>query len=162
MGEIYAAAGSRFFIGGQMTPETDMVEGDFDSETWVEVDPLEGFDDFGDEAEEVTFQAMNRNRVQKRKGTRNAGTVAVVAARNDADEGQEAMLDAEASNFNYAFKIEYPDAPEGGTPSTDYFVGLVMSKRVTGGDGANNVLMRNFNIGINSNIVEVAAAAGGS
>ena len=152
MAEIYAAAGMRFYIGGEMEPAEDLAEADFTDETWVEVDPLEGIGEFGDQAETVTFQALNRGRTMKLKGTRDAGELAVVAGKNDDDLGQQAMNAAEATKANYAMRITYPEGGE------DLFVGLVMGKRVTGADGANNVVRRNYAVGINSNIVEVAGA----
>jgi hypothetical protein len=77
------------------------------------------------------------------------------------DAGQLALIAAEKTKSNYAFKISFDDAatsPPSPTPqpSMRYFVGLVTTAQEAGG-GANTIQKLNSTIEINSNIVHVAA-----
>lgn len=158
MADLFPVAGAKFYIGGATpTQAADFVAADFSAETWVEVDSWETCGGYGDTAEVITTQLINRRRDVKQKGTRNAGQMTNVFAETVGDAGQTAMIAAEASPNNFAFRIVYDDIPDGGTSgSTDYFVGLVTSWSRDGG-GANTIRMRTANVEINSNVVQVAA-----
>lgn len=159
---IFATAGSKVYIGGQHDDQDeDFVLADFDGESWTAINKMESIGSFGDSAEVITFDDINANRRKKIKGTRDAGNMELIAGIDYADAGQLALIAAEKTEHNYAVKVVFNDAPAGGTPSERYFVGIVM----TAGealDTANNVMKLNASIAINSNIVRVAAAAGGS
>jgi hypothetical protein len=158
MAGIFATAGSKLYIGGSLAAKvTDFVLGDFSGQSWVQVGWMENIGAFGDEAASVTFDAIEQQRTQKLKGTRNAGDMTVVCGLDYGDAGQIALRAAEATANNYAFKVEFNDEPLAGTPSLRYFIGLVMSARETL-DTANNVMKLNTTIGVNSNIVRVNAA----
>lgn len=159
MAGIYATSGAKLFIGAQLDAQSaDFVLGDFSGQSWVEVGWLENIGAFGDEASTITFDAIGGGRTQKLKGNRNAGDMGVVCGIDYEDAGQIALRAAEATPNNYAFKVEFNDAPVGGDPSERYFIGLVMSVRETL-DTANNVMKMNVAIGVNSNIVRVNASA---
>lgn len=159
MADLFPVAGAKIYIGGvKNTQATDFVAADFSGETWVEVDGWETMGGYGDAAETITTQLINRGRDVKQKGTRNAGQMTNQFAEIVGDAGQTAMIAAEASSNNYAFRIVFDDIPDGGsTGTTEYFVGLVTSWNRAGG-GANTVRMREANVEINSNLVTVAAA----
>lgn len=163
MSELYPVAGAKIYIGDTTveTKAADWASGDFSGQTWSEIDGWETMGSFGDAAEAITTQLIGRQRSLKMKGTRNAGTMENNFAIIRDDAGQVALRTAEASDANYAFKIEFDDAPSGSapTPTTVYFIGLVMSASETGG-GANTVQMLSSTIEINGNIVTVAAATG--
>lgn len=155
---IFATAGSKIFIGGVLDAKpADFVASDFTSQTWVQVNNAENIGNFGDTATEITFDDIGKNRTQKIKGTRNAGNMELVFGQDYADPGQIALLAAEKSIHDYAFKVEFNDAPEGGTPSQRLFIAKVMSATEQL-DTANNVMKLNSSLGINSNIVRVNAA----
>ncbi len=119
---------------------------------WTEVDEIESFGDLGDNSEEVTFASVADRRMRKMKTTRDAGTMAVVCGRDPLDEGQIALIAAERTDFNYAFKLVYNDAREDSySPSTEFFAGMVMS-RPTHIGGVQDVTKRTFNIGVNTAI----------
>jgi hypothetical protein len=66
------------------------------------------------------------------------------------------MEAAEAQPHNYNMYVQLNDAQTlGGDGSKHYFCGMVLSKRRNVGQ-ANNVVRRNFQVGINSAITEVA------
>lgn len=159
MAGIFATAGAKLYIGQSLAAKTtNFVLGDFAAQSWIQVGWMENIGAFGDEAASVTFDAIEQQRTQKLKGTRNAGDMTVVCGIDYEDQGQITLRAAEATSNNYAFKVQFNDAPTGGDPSERYFIGLVMSARETL-DTANNVMKLNATIGINSNIVRVSAAA---
>lgn len=157
---IFATAGSKFYIGGPLSPTfgAPLTTTSFTGQTWTQVEPLETIGSLGDSANEVTFTAIGDQRVQKLKGARDAGTLEIVAGIDYANAGQTALLAAEASPNNFAFRIVFNDAPQGGTPSERRFCGMVMSASEQL-DGADNVMKVTFRVGINSNIVRIAASA---
>lgn len=157
MAGIFATAGAKLYIGGPLAAKTtDFVLADFNGQSWVQVSWMENIGAFGDEAASITFDAIEQQRTQKLKGTRNAGDLALVCGIDYEDAGQNALRAAEATSNNYAFKVEFNDEPAGGVPSNRYFIGLVMSVREQL-DTANNVMKLNTTIGINSNVVRVNA-----
>ncbi len=163
---IHKNAGSKLFISATpIDPETinDLSDGDaitfFEAiNDWTEVEEVEDFGELGDSSEAITFTAVADRRVRKLKGPRDAGTQTVVVGRDPLDDGQEAMIAAEADDFNYAFKVELDDArsPSYGD-SALYYGGLVMNKPTNLGN-VSNVVRRNFQIGINTAVYEVASA----
>lgn len=160
---LYPVAGSKLYIGGVLADKaTDFVEADFTSQTWTAIDGWEQMGSIGDTAQIITSSLINRGRDVKQKGTRNAGSMQNVFAIVPSDPGQIALIAAEKTVSNYAFKIEFPDKPATGsapTPSQRLFIGLVTSAQEAGGE-ANTVMKLNATIEINSNIVPVAADTG--
>lgn len=151
---INTASGAKLYIG--TTADAQNLS-QFLTDTYVEVGEVEDLGEFGDESEEVTFASLSDGRLRKLKGIRNAGTIAVVCGADASDVGQDAMIGAEASNLDYNFKIVLNDQVTiNGAGSEHYFRAKVMSKRLGVGT-ANNVVRRTFNVGINSEIIEVPA-----
>lgn len=159
MADLFPVAGAKIYIGpAKATSKTDFVAADFSSLTgFVEIDGWQTMGSYGDTASEITSSLINRGRDVKIKGTRNAGNMENVFAQLLDDPGQIALRGAEKTNDNYAFKIVWPDGTSAATGTTIYFVAMVMSSNVGGGD-ANTVVVLNATISINSNIVEVAAS----
>ena len=125
---------------------------------WVEVEEIEDLGELGDTAEAITFTALNNARVRKLKGPRDAGTQTVAVGRDPLDDGQEAFITAQKTQFNYAIRIEMNDAPTSGySTSTLYYAGMVMGAPTNLGN-VSNVTRRTFNIGINTAVYEVPAA----
>ena len=156
MADLYPVAGSKIYIGGVLpTQSEDFVEEDFAGQAFEEIDGWETMGVIGDAAQIITTQLINRGRDVKQKGTRNAGSMQNNFAVISDDAGQLALIAAEKTPSNYAFKIEFNDAPGGpGAGTVGYFVGLVTSAQRAGG-GANTVMMINSTVEINSNIVLV-------
>jgi hypothetical protein len=159
MADITTASGAKIYIGPSIPSSTDTAA-EFAALTWVEIGLVESLGEFGDEASISTFASLNDARMRKAKGVRDAGTLAITAARTVDDPGQIALEAAEATNNKFAFKVEYPDKPNPtGTNSVDYFRALVTSKRANVGD-ANNIIRRTYSLGIDSAIITVPAAPG--
>lgn len=151
---INTASGAKLYIG-TTTDAQNLSQ--FLTDTYVEVGEVEDLGEFGDQSEEVTFASLSDGRLRKLKGIRDAGTIAVVCGADASDVGQDAMVSAEASSLDYNFKVVLNDQVTiGGTGSEHYFRAKVMSKRLGVGT-ANNVVRRTFNVGINSEIIEVPA-----
>lgn len=158
---IYATNGAKLYIGGvTATKSADFVVGDFSGETFVEIKETEALGSVGDTSAEILFEGVSDARARRLKGVRNAGAMEIVCGIDYADAGQIALLAAEKTIHNYAFKLVLNDAPAGGTPSERYFVAAVGSA-VEAYDTANNVMKLNASLWVNSNVVRVNAAAGG-
>ena len=117
---INTAAGVQFFIGTTVGAET---LSQFLEDTYTEVGEVEDLGEFGDESEEVTFASLADARLQKLKGVRDAGTIALICGRDDGDVGQDALIVAEAEDvLDFNFKVIFNDKlTSGGTPSEHYF-----------------------------------------
>lgn len=153
---INAASGTRLFIGSvadSLSPDL----ADYQGDSYVEVEEVESVGDFGDASEAVNFIALSDARVRKLKGPRDAGTCPVVCGDFPGDPGQVALIAAEATPFDYHFKVVGNDALTlGGDNSESFFCAKVMGKKKSVG-AANNVVKRTFDLGINSDIIEVAS-----
>lgn len=151
---INTAGGSRLFIG---TTSVAVTLADYEGDSYIEVEEVEDAGQVGDESTSISFTALKDGRVQKLKGPRDAGTMAIVCGDSSGDAGQDAMIAAEAQPFNYNFKVMLNDALElGGEPTTLYFSAMVMSQRRNIGN-VSNVVKRAFNLGVNTAILEVPA-----
>lgn len=148
---LYPVSGSTIDIGNVVDPQPDaFVAADFDGQSWINIPWWESGSPFGDEANEIATDYIDAGRTHKSKGTRNAGTMTAVFGIDDDSDGQAALLAAEATNDNYAFRITYPSGAK------RYFIAQVMSAREDV-SGPNNDLKVTCALGINSNVVRVAA-----
>lgn len=158
---IYSTAGSKLFIGDVLAQQTDDFEAaDFSSVTWVEIKQVETLGAFGDAAQSISINLIGEAREKVLKGSRSAGTMEVTCAHDFSDAGQAAVIAAEKTPYDYAFKVEFADKPStGASPknSTRRFIGKVMNATEQL-EGANNVTKLVFSLSINSNIVKTDAS----
>lgn len=159
---ITTATGARYFIGG--TTAIPYESGDaaaiaaFEALPWVEIGEVEDGGEYGDEATDVTFQSLTSGRVRHLKGARDAGVLPLVVGDDPLDPGQIALKAAEATKFDFNFKVEFEDAPqEGFSGSVDFFRAKVQSFRKNVGTG-DNVVRRTANLGISTEILTVEPA----
>ena len=111
-GDIQTTSGTKFYISTAAAASTVDTLAEYEALTWTEVGEIEDLGNVGDVSTEVTGAAIGDGRIRKAKGARNAGTMNVICFDTvPLDAGQLAVIDAEATNDNYAFKIELPDAP---------------------------------------------------
>lgn len=159
---VNTAAGSTIAIGPQANfADVDWKEDDdatiitaMELVTWTEVGEAEDLGEFGDEASEITFTSLADRRTRKFKGTFNAGTITCQCGSDPSDAGQAAMIAAFDSDLDYPFRVQLNDQITlGGTPTTLYFAGKVMSKRRNVGN-VENVVRQSYPVGINTRIVE--------
>lgn len=152
-------ARTKIYIGGVIADQDeDFVAADFTSQTWVRINGATNLSTIGDSYNLVTSDQIGVGRTKKGKGTANAGSQSLVFDLNMDDAGQVALFAAGTDpNNNYAFKIEWDDAPAGGTPTHRMFIALVMGTPEQY-EGANDPKKLNAPLEINSNIVRVAKA----
>lgn len=147
------SAGAKFYIG--TTTEAENLS-QFQADTYVQVKEVEDLGEFGDEATEVNYTTLDLNRVQRRKGSRDAGVLALTCIRDPLDAGQQAMIAASKEDDEYNVKIVADDAADGGTPTTFFMRTVIMSAKVNF-SGADDMTRVTFQVGINSEILEVEA-----
>lgn len=148
------AAGTKVYLG-TTTAMTTLTA--YAADTWVLIGEVEDLGDFGDTATEATITTLGERRTRKFKGSFNAGTLTVKVGSDPADTGQIALAAAFASDLNYNVKVSLDDKiTNAGTPTICYFAGKVMKKARTVGT-ADNVIRQNFDISIDTEILEAAA-----
>lgn len=160
MSTLLVTAKTKIYIGAAKAFNgTDFVASDFTTGTpvWTEIKGTTNLGGAGDTSELITSNQVGSGRTRKAKGTFNAGQMALVCDINTTDPGQIAIIAAQAVRDSFAFKVEFNDAPAGGTPSTRYFTAFVMDAREQY-DEANSVMKLNATLEIDSNVVRVAAA----
>ena len=165
MSLLLATAKTKIFIGpATLYPGRSMTAADFTAvgAGWTRILGTTNLGTAGDKSELITSNQIDSGdgeaRTRKAKGTRNAGSMELVMDLNPDDPGQIALIAAEKSRSTFAFKVEFDDAPQGGTSSTRLFVALVTSA-AEGFDEANSSIKLNSMLEIDSNIVRIAAAA---
>lgn len=89
----------------------DLTEASFASQTWTKVGRVENLGQFGDAASEITFDSITENRQLRLKGTRSGGSMDVVVGLDEDDAGQLALIAAEKTDFDYAVRVTFPNAP---------------------------------------------------
>jgi len=157
MSQAYSANGTRIYIGAAVTEEPADAAA-YALIAWTEVQGVESIGDLGDETEILTATTLLDGRVFKGKGPRDAGTLPLVCLDRPDDAGQIALVAAEGTNFNYPFRVVLPNRiTVGGQDQTEYFIGLVSSKRLNVGD-VSNIVRRRFDVAINSKITTVPAS----
>lgn len=165
MPQLYPVAGAKISIGpavNTVPEDADIDASDFASVSWTEIKGWQTMGAIGDAATLITESVISSGRDLKAKGTRNAGSMQNNFIILPADTGQIALIAAEATDYNYPFKIEFDDAPPTGTApkgTIKYFYGIVMTAQENGG-GANTARLISGNIEINSKIVTVAPTTG--
>ena len=138
----------------------------YEALTFIEVEQTEALGALGDTTAEVTFTGLGDARVQKLKGSSDAGTLDLSMAYNENAfgsplTGQGWLLVAadDTSSNNYFFKRVLGDGSVGsplGEGTTEYCSGLVGSFTVSV-DSADSIVMLNSQVRVNSSIVRVAA-----
>ncbi|WP_275788582.1 hypothetical protein [Pararhizobium gei] len=161
---LYTTAGSKLYIGSVLAAKnSDFVAADFTAveASFKEVTSMESMGSLGDASRAVPIELIGEARDKVLKGTRTAGNMEIVCGADPLDEGQIAMIAAERTPHDYAFKVELNDKPAtGGAPknSVRYYIAKVMSQQEVY-EGANNVRKMNFSLAVNSNILRVDASA---
>ncbi|MCC5968393.1 MAG: hypothetical protein JJU15_00415 [Pararhodobacter sp.] len=158
---IFATAGAKLYIGSAIAnPHADLNVATFTSQDWVEIKHTENLGRAGDASAEIALDHIDQTRTTRLKGTRNAGAMEVICSFDSTDSGQIALIAAEKTIHDYAFRLVFNDAPAGGTPSERMFIAAVGGAEEVF-DTANDSVKLQSSLWINSNIVRVAAAPNG-
>lgn len=113
--------------------------------------------EYGDNVGAAEFTSLSDRRVRRIKTTYDGAEQTLVVGNDNADAGQTALVAALASDFNFAIKVENNDKlTVGGNNSVDYYAAMISGGRKTIGT-AEDIVMRNFTLLINSPITTVAA-----
>ncbi|KTB77130.1 hypothetical protein AO072_14505 [Pseudomonas syringae ICMP 13102] len=156
---LNTAAGCRLGLGTKTGADT---EADYKQDVYVDVGEIEDLGEFGDTFSSVTFTSLKDGRVRKYKGTADAGDMTLTVGLDNGDAGQKAVKVAhkDRSKGDYNIKVTLNDGDSTATPvvlpTTFYFRVKVMNNTVAPG-AADNVVRRNITMGINSDVIEIAA-----
>lgn len=153
---IFASNGAKIHIC-ETAQSSEPTLTEYQALTWVEIKEVETLGTFGDTAEEIAFTALGDARKRRLKGARDAGSLDMTMGADYSDAGQVALIAAEKTIHDYAFKVVFNDAPQGGTPSERYFIAAVASASESV-ESANSTLMLNCSLWVNSGITRVDAA----
>lgn len=150
---VNTAAGSVVSLG---TTKAAAVQADFESDTYVPIAEVESIGEFGDQNAVVNFTALANSRVRKRKGSADAGSVAIVVGKDPTDPGQLALNAAQKTKFEYNLKIELADkSGAAGSKNTIFYLRvIVMSNRNNPGNN-DNIVRVTYNCEINAAPIEV-------
>ena len=142
-------AGRKIFIGTVITPPvgagTEFDAGDFialNSDDWVPIAKWQTAGALGGEQQTITTTYINEEWEEVQMGTKNPGTMQNTFGVEDEDPGQIALYAAAGDKRLYQFKIEFPDAPVGGTPSYRLFAAYVTFPAEQGGEANTAGLMQ--------------------
>jgi hypothetical protein len=114
MPQLYPVAGAKIYIGpavNSVPDDADVDVTDFASVSFTEIKGWQTMGAIGDAAALITESVISQGRDLKAKGTRNAGSMQNNFIILPSDTGQIAMIAAEATDFNYPFKLAFDDAP---------------------------------------------------
>jgi hypothetical protein len=114
MPQLYPVAGAKIYIGpavNSVPDDADVDATDFASVTWTEIKGWQTMGAIGDAATLISEDIISQGRTLKAKGTRNAGSMQNNFIILPTDPGQIALIAAEATDFNYPFKLAFDDAP---------------------------------------------------
>jgi len=161
---VATGASSKIYIATVAGTTNPANQAAYEALTWVEIEQTESIGEFGDSQAAVTFTGLGDARVQKLKGSSDAGTLSVTMAYNELADGSPttgqyllAVANANTTPSNYRFKITFNDASTGsplGDPTTHYFAGQV-GTFVLGVPGADDIIRVSSEIRINSSIIRV-------
>ena len=157
---IYTIANTQFFISEDpMDPNFDVVESDFSTVVWVEVEGLYNLGELGGEQGVNEFELINSDWMLSSKGTRNGGTMTNTFVPIPNDPGQIKFQEAIEDNCNvYGFQIvrgadcfDGEGAPDG---MTQQFQGFALDGVRSGGT-RNDLYTRTFSVRVYGTIVEI-------
>lgn len=160
---VITGAGTKIYIG---TTASATNQSEYEADTYTLIEQTESIGALGDTSAEVTFIGLDDARVQKKKGSRDAGNLPITMALSlEALEssplgGQGLLLAAseDTSSSNYNFKVVYNNAGSGSpqSGSTRYFSGQAATWPEAV-EGADSNLMVTAEVRINTGIIRVAA-----
>lgn len=138
----------------------------YEALTWVLCEQTEALGTLGDTTAEVTFIGLDDARVQKLKGSSDAGNLDVTMGFNQdflasplTGQGYLLLASEDTSSDNYFFRRVLGDASTGsplGTGTTEYCAGQVGTFQIAV-DSADSIVMLTTQVRVNSAIIRVAA-----
>lgn len=158
MANIRTPSGLKLYIGPSQAAEPANAAA-YAGLTWTEIGMLRSAPAYGDQASIVSGAVLGDGRMRKAKGARDAGDTEIVVYPDPEDDGQAALVAAEATNNYYPIKVVHPNRLNaGGTDGIDYFMALITSKRGSGGEN-DAIVTDTFGCAVTSKITPVAPTA---
>ena len=134
MANLRTPSGTKIYIGPSQV-STPGNAAAYAALSFTEIGMVRTTPSYGDKASIQSGAVVGDGRVRKAKGARDAGDTEIVVYPDPSDTGQQALIAAEATNNYYPFKVVNPDRLNAtGTDGIDYFMGLVTSKNINGGE----------------------------
>lgn len=154
---VHTSSGSSIYIGTTVGDNSND-QTDYEGDSYVLIGEVVNIGEFGRTYAPITHSSLENRNVQKFKGQRDDGTIALIIGSDSSNSGQAAMLTALDDDRSYNFKIiENDDITSPATGTTTYCRAQVMSWRKTIGD-ATNVVQRRADLNIQSGtLLEIAA-----
>lgn len=150
---LQSGAGVKLAIG---TTAAATNQTQYEADTYTNISKVENIGEIGDAFNLITFISLEDARVNKLKGSADAGDVNPNFAFDTEDAGQAALITAgeNTTSTPYNLRLQYNDGTT--TPTTRYCKVLVGGTREVIG-GADDVLMLTAPLYITSAILKVAA-----
>ena len=156
---IFSITGAKLYIGGVITdPDKEFEPSDFNGQDWLRISETENLGSVGDMSREIEWKDTGRSRTIRVKGSRTGTVMELICGLSVECPGQLALIQAETTNNNYAFRLVFNDAPEGGTPSERLFVARV-GNIIEDYSNDDEVVRFNAPLWVNSNLVRINASA---
>ncbi|MFG1413470.1 hypothetical protein V5G24_20380 [Xanthobacter sp. VTT E-85241] len=155
VGKPDTQAGAKLYVCTAPQTALPLDAAAFAALTWVQVKKVGQISDMGTDTNIVNYDTLDTDVSQKGKGVTNGGDWTIEVARVYDDAGQTAMRAAALTGYDYAFKVEYADAPSAGYTNTImYNCGLVTGPRKPGG-GVEDFILEQFTLAMNQRDVVV-------
>lgn len=145
------AAGSKLYVSAALPATYDKTG--FEALTWVEVGEVTEIPQHGKNYNIVNHSPLGTRQIIKRKGSYDNGAMDIPYAYDlsaTPDAGQALLLSALDDDDSYAFWIDIKQQ------KAHYFSGQVTSAPTTVGS-VDSIVMKNTNIAIDDDVLEVAA-----
>jgi hypothetical protein len=127
--------------------------------TYVPVGKVQSLGEIGPQAQDVSAVFLSGEPVQHLKGVTDNGVTTITCGRDPLDAGQLALKAASLTKFEYALRITLADAADANdSDSVIYVRGPVMSARIGGLGGPNDLTTQVYGVG-NNVFIEVPSEA---
>ncbi|GGA64975.1 hypothetical protein [Pelagibacterium lentulum] len=163
MSQTFPVAGRKIYIGPVITaptgPGAEFTANDFlapNDPEWTPIGKWQTAGALGGDQQTITTPYINEDWEDVQMGTKNPGVQQHTFGVVEGDPGQVAIYAAAGDKRLRQFLVEFPDAPENGTPSYRLFAAYVKEPAEQGGD-ANTAGMMQVELVRAKNMVRIAA-----
>lgn len=127
--------------------------------TYVAIGKVGNRGDLGPDTNIVNYPTLDTSVQYKQKGITDAGDFEIEVAYAAQDPGQLLLRAAALTPWNYAFKIEFNDAPSGVSAGTVVYNAGIVTGPVRGGGGNEDFIVETFTVGFNQLEVVIPVAS---
>lgn len=123
--------------------------------TWVQIKKVGKVGGVSTTTNTVKYDTLDTDVSQKAKGVTNGGDWSVELAYLYDDAGQVALRAAALTDYEYAFKLEYEDAPSAGYSNTIIYNKGIVTGPERPGSGVEDFILETFTLGMNQRNIQV-------